>query len=181
MNMPLSVPSIESIAVEMFDGKPCITSLQIAEHFGKLHKNVLQAIQSLDCPAQFTELNFQPSQYLDSTGRALPMYYISRDGFTVLAMGFTGKRAMAWKLAYIAAFNAMEAELLIQHDLAMQPPSLLQRRWLVTVDHDGNESFEPLPDGAAVVTRANLPEIVRHCFPEFALVRRDVLAQLEAR
>ena len=113
--------------------------------------------------------------------RPSPVCHISRDGFTVLAMGFTGKRAMAWKLAYIAAFNAMEAHIAIQRDLESQPPSLLQRRWLVTVDHDGNEEFQPLPDGAAVVTRATLPEIVRHCFPEFVLVRRSVLAELEAR
>lgn len=181
MNTPVTIPSVASVAVDLVDGKPVITSVQIAQHFGRQHKNVLQAIRLLGYPPEFNQRNFQPVEYVDPKGERRPMYNITRDGFTVLAMGFTGKRAMAWKLAYIAAFNAMEAELLIQHDLAQQPPSLLQRRWLVTVDHDGNESFEPLPDGAAVVTRANLPEIVRHCFPEFALVRRDVLAQLEAR
>ncbi|MBF0127433.1 MAG: Rha family transcriptional regulator, partial [Magnetococcales bacterium] len=55
--------------------------------FGKQHKNVLQAIQELDVPEEFTELNFQPSEYTDSTGRTLPMYRLTRDGVTLLTMG----------------------------------------------------------------------------------------------
>jgi Rha family phage regulatory protein len=88
------------------------TSLDIAEKFRKLHKNVLRDIEGLECSKEFTRLNFEPSEYQDSTGRTLPMYLITRDGFSMLAMGFTGKKAVRWKEAYINAFNLMEQRIL---------------------------------------------------------------------
>lgn len=94
------------------DGQITTTSLQIAEHFGKRHKNVMQAIANLDCSPEFTRLNFQPVEYLDAKGEKRPCYRITRDGFVFLAMGFTGKEAAQWKEAYITAFNKMEQELL---------------------------------------------------------------------
>lgn len=97
------------------DGVPVTTSRALADHFGKLHKNVLRDIEAtIDQLNQteegkaFTRLNFEPSRYLDSTGRELPMYLLTRDAFTLLAMGFTGARALAFKVAYINAFNRME-------------------------------------------------------------------------
>lgn len=89
------------------------TSRVVAEKFGKLHKNVLQSIENTvaDLPEDFARLNFQPSSYLDSTGRTLPQYQLTRDGFTLITMGFTGRAAMEWKIRFIEAFNAMEAEL----------------------------------------------------------------------
>ena len=98
--------------LKIIDGQITTTSNQVAEHFGKRHKNVMQAIANLDCSPEFTRLNFQPSEYTDSTGRKLPAYRLTRDGFVFLAMGFTGKDAAQWKEAYITAFNKMEAELL---------------------------------------------------------------------
>ncbi|SME96578.1 Rha family transcriptional regulator [Desulfovibrio gilichinskyi] len=94
------------------NGKPVVSSLTIADHFGKQHKNVLQSIDKLEVPVKFNELNFQPVEYLDAKGEARPAYNITRDGFTLLVMGFTGKKAMQWKIRYIEAFNAMEQELL---------------------------------------------------------------------
>lgn len=96
----------ELITIE--GNKPVTTSLKVAEVFGKKHKNVIQAIESLDCPNDFTELNFQPSEYKDATGRILKSYIITKDGFTLLAMGFTGEKAMQFKIAYIKAFNEKE-------------------------------------------------------------------------
>ena len=95
-------------AVELKDGKAVTTSLKIAEVFGKQHKHVIDAIRKIEAPSTFTEPNFRPSEYIDQTGRKLPMYIVTRDGFTLLAMGFTGKAAMQFKVAYIEAFNAME-------------------------------------------------------------------------
>jgi Rha family phage regulatory protein len=94
------------------DGVPTTTSNDVASFFTKLHKNVIQSIESLlsDLPEN-ARLNFQPSEYTDPTGRTLPAYRLTRDGFTLLAMGFTGKKALAFKLAYIDAFNRMEAGL----------------------------------------------------------------------
>lgn len=85
------------------------TSLQIATAFGKRHSDVLRAINNLECSKDFTKRNFALSGFVDSTGRNLPYYRITYDGFAFLCMGFTGKGAAQWKEAYIDAFNAMAA------------------------------------------------------------------------
>lgn len=98
--------------LEIIEGQITTTSQQIAEHFGKRHADVIRAIRKLEAPDDFTERNFALSEFTDSTGRKLPAYRITRDGFTLLAMGFTGKEAMQWKVAYLTAFNKMEQQLL---------------------------------------------------------------------
>lgn len=87
------------------------TSRLIAEKFGKLHKNVLRDIESLECSEDFTRLNFEPSEYIDSTGRKLKEYIISRDGFVFLVMAFTGEKAAKFKEEYLAEFNRMEEQI----------------------------------------------------------------------
>lgn len=101
-------------AVTIVDGQPRVSSIDIAEKFEKQHADVLKAIRKLlaDLPKEFTEGNFSLSEFTDPTGRKLPMYHLTRDAFSLLAMGFTGKKALAWKVKYIEAFNGMEAELL---------------------------------------------------------------------
>lgn len=87
------------------------TSLRVAEYFCKDHKSVLRQINSLDCSDLFRQHNFALSCYTRKNGniaKSYPMYYLSRDGFTFLAMGFTGKVAAKFKEAYINAFNEME-------------------------------------------------------------------------
>lgn len=87
------------------------TSLQVAEYFGKPHYDVLKSIKSLDCSDLFRDGNFSLSCYTKKNGnitKSYPMYYMTRDGFTFLAMGFTGKVAAKFKEAYINAFNEME-------------------------------------------------------------------------
>lgn len=86
-----------------------VTSLDVAETFEKEHKNVLKDIRELTCSEEFSRLNFEPTEYRDRFNRNQPMYYITRDGFTILAMGYTGEKAMKFKEAYIRQFNAMEA------------------------------------------------------------------------
>lgn len=91
------------------------TSLRVAEVFGKQHKDVLKAVKSLDCSEEFHKRNFALMQKSIKIGngaeRKSPMYYITRDGFMFLVMGFTGKTAAKWKEAYIKAFNEMEAKI----------------------------------------------------------------------
>lgn len=87
------------------------TSLNIAQVFGKQHKNVLDAIKRLDCSEEFARLNFKPGSYHDANNQSRPLYDVSRDGFFFLVMGFTGKEAARWKEAYIAAFNRLAEEL----------------------------------------------------------------------
>lgn len=84
------------------------TSLKVAEVFHKRHDNVLKSILNLDCSDRFRLLNFKETSYTDEWNRKQPMYYITRDGFTFLAMGYRGKKAAAFKEAYISAFNKME-------------------------------------------------------------------------
>lgn len=90
------------------------TSMRVAEVFGKEHYNVMKAIKSLDCSEEFRAVNFNVSKIDYQNGnikKQLPMYYITRDGFMFLVMGFTGKTAAKWKEAYIKAFNEMEAKI----------------------------------------------------------------------
>jgi phage regulatory protein, rha family len=99
------------VQVAVHDGKPTVTSLQVAEAFGKEHKEVLRDIRNLKVSKGFDERNFAPVKYYDSKGESRPMLRMTRDGFMILAMGYTGAKAMALKEAYIAEFNRMEAEL----------------------------------------------------------------------
>lgn len=98
------------------------TSVRVAEVFGKRHDNILRQINSLIGSLReqqdFTRLKNEVStikyavgEYADSTGRKLKQYIMNRDGFTLLAMGFTGSKALKFKLQYIQAFNEMEAKL----------------------------------------------------------------------
>ena len=97
--------------VSIHDGKAVTTSLQVAEVFNKNHKEVLRSIRDLDCSLELRERNFAPSCYIVKNGNVSkknPMYYIGRDGFVFLVMGFTGKIAARFKEAYIRQFNEME-------------------------------------------------------------------------
>lgn len=85
-----------------------VDSLYVAKFFEKDHKNVLADIRNLDCSEEFSRLNFQPSKYTDERGKKQPCYYMTRDGFVFLAMGYRGKKAAHFKELYIQRFNEME-------------------------------------------------------------------------
>lgn len=91
--------------------RPCVTSLDVAETFGKEHRNVMRDINKLNCSPEFNALNFERIKYVDSRGRNQDAYVMTRDGFTLLVMGYNGKLAMKFKEAYIKQFNAMESVL----------------------------------------------------------------------
>lgn len=96
-----------------------VTSLDVAETFEKGHKNVLRDIETLGCSEEFNRLNFEPISYADTMNRKQKAYVMTRDGFTLLVMGYTGELAMRFKEAYIKQFNAMEKALrgkLIERD-----------------------------------------------------------------
>lgn len=83
------------------------TSLQVAEFFHKRHDAVLRSIEGL--VSENTKMWFHKSTYkTEGNNKKYPMYYMNRDGFSLLAMGFTGKKALEWKILYIQAFNQME-------------------------------------------------------------------------
>lgn len=93
------------------NGEPVASSRQIAESFGKEHKDVLEAIRTKTAENSALLEMFHLTGYTTSQNKKLPMYLMNRDGFSFLVMGFTGKKADEWKLKYIQAFNAMEKQL----------------------------------------------------------------------
>lgn len=91
------------------NGKATTTSLKVAEYFGKQHSHVIRAIETLlQDPAVAGRSNFGLSSYINEQNKQQPMYEMDRDGFTLLAMGFTGRKALTFKLSYIDAFNRAE-------------------------------------------------------------------------
>jgi anti-repressor protein len=95
--------------VELINSTPTTTSLKVAEYFGKDHSKVLAIIRTLI--DQDNEADFSLVDYLDNKGENRPMFNLTKDGFTLLAMGFTGKKALGFKKDYIKAFNLMESQL----------------------------------------------------------------------
>lgn len=87
-----------------------VTSLDVAETFGKEHYHVMEDIREIQSKVSTPEFSglFYEDEYKASNGKGNPMYYMNRDGFTLLVMGYTGEKAMRFKLAYIKQFNAME-------------------------------------------------------------------------
>lgn len=100
--------------VIMYNKQAVTTSLVLAEAFGKQHKNVIQAIEAKISTAENSALlktMFVEGSYTASNGKQNKMYYLNRDGFTFIAMGFTGEKADEFKLKYIDAFNQMEEQI----------------------------------------------------------------------
>ena len=88
------------------------TSLLVAETFEKEHRNVLKSIRKLMSATNVAVAQmFDETTYVNEQGKEQPMFFMNRDGFTLLAMGFSGERALKFKVDYINAFNAMQAEL----------------------------------------------------------------------
>lgn len=146
------------------------TSINIAEVFGKLHKNILQSIELLkpNLPQKFWELNFQLSNYETKTGRNTvtqnPMYLLTRDAFTLLVMGFTGKKALQFKLAYIAEFNRMQA--------------LLNEKKEQNIPLSSKEPQLALMDGQYFATSLNIAEVFgkhhQHVLRDIRIIEKKV-------
>jgi Rha family phage regulatory protein len=95
-------------------------SLRVATKFSKRHDNVLKAIEELECSTKFREANFFKTTYVDEQGKVRKSYDIAKDGFYILAMGFTGREAVVWKEEFIEAFNWMTSALRKQYENRMQ-------------------------------------------------------------
>ncbi|EKK3318968.1 Rha family transcriptional regulator [Salmonella enterica] len=118
-----TTPTLSHPQVTIENGRAVTTSMAVALYFKKMHKNVIQKIESLDCSPEFTSANFSAHVENIKAGavnRDSRSYKITKDGFVFLVMGFTGKKAAAFKEAYIAEFNRMEATL---HDRAIPAPA----------------------------------------------------------
>lgn len=144
MTIPALAHAATNPNVFIQNGKAVTTSQAVAEYFNKRHDDVLKKLRSLDCSPKFTARNFAASEYTDSTGRKLPMYEMTKDGFVFLVMGFTGKKAAAFKEAYIAEFNRMENELYrdmtpkqaTSHTITLSDEELCSLCWLWRIADD---------------------------------------------
>lgn len=126
---------MNDIILSTQNGEPVVSSRQIAENFEKNHNHVLRDIDSLKKDvSNFGQMFFETTAP-DSYGREQRAYLMNRDGFTLLAMGFTGKAALEWKLKYIAAFNEMEKKLAGQ-------PQLTRSQLLATALIAAHEELE---------------------------------------
>ena len=94
--------------VKFNNGVLTANSKEVADHFGKAHRDVLRAIANLECSDDFRGRNFALSYYLSPQNKKIKCFDITRDGFAFLGMGFTGGNAALWKEKYIEAFNKME-------------------------------------------------------------------------
>ena len=122
--------------VEVNNEQVVTTSIMVAESFGKRHDHVLQDIKNLTTENSGVKNMFEKTTYTNSRNREYPMYLINRDGFTLLAMGFTGKEALQFKLQYINAFNQMEEYIKDEnknkiHSYMIEDPIARAEQWIV--------------------------------------------------
>lgn len=92
-------------------GVASTTSRKVAKAFGKNHQHVLRDIKALECSDGFRQSNFGQSYYKNAQGKQQPEYILTKNGFVMLAMGYTGERAMQFKEMYIARYDEMESQL----------------------------------------------------------------------
>jgi Rha family phage regulatory protein len=163
-------------------GVPVVSSRAVAQKFGKEHKNVLQAIENLECSGEFRRLNFQPSSYRNEQNKKQPEVLVTRDGFTFLAMGFTGKKAAQWKEQYIAAFNQMESlycgtlKLLKTHSPILGSQNQNSRGSIFSfISSGGTSSAKLCPDGSTNTFCSPVYNRLRQPPKRFSLLRRHQL------
>ena len=97
--------NMDEITINNDNGILTVSSLQVAEDFEKQHKHILNAIENITAENSAVTSMFIKSTYQSGTGKNYKCYNLTRDGFSLLVMGFTGKKALGWKLKYIEAFN----------------------------------------------------------------------------
>lgn len=117
----MSAKKVDQDLVLVRDEHAVTTSVRVAESFGKKHQHVMEAIRKLTVENSTVKKMFAESTYVNSRNQTQPMYYMSRDGFTLLAMSFTGDKALQFKLKYINAFNKMEHQIEIMKQLPRTP------------------------------------------------------------
>jgi Rha family phage regulatory protein len=143
----LSIPKPETDLVHVAGGRACTNSRTVAEKFGKHHKNVLRAIDKLPHD-EFWRLHFEPRDYLTERGKTERHYEITWQGFSILAMGFTGQRAYEWKRDFLDAFEAM-GDYIVRHTQAIADPP---RTGLLADKRAANKTM----NGALVEVRAEV-------------------------
>lgn len=120
------------------NNRPIVSSRRVAEVFSKQHKDVLESVRKITASTsglseKFRQRNFTPSSYRNEQNKRQPEVLLTRDGFTILAMGFTGKKAIQFKEAYINRFNQMEQFIQNLQEAKMEFPDFT---YAVMLAHD---------------------------------------------
>ena len=161
----------------LVNGRVMVTSLAVAEHLGKNHWDVLTAIRNLECSKEFRQAHFELSEHPDGKGRKMPLFRMTRDGFSLLAIGFTGRHSKAVKKAYLAAFQQWETssgthtrfgEGVAKDGMPSLPaaaPTVFQ------FDAMNVRAFER--DGQVWFVAADVCEVLRHTNPSVAIARLE--------
>lgn len=152
MNLDNMIQGNPQALVTSYNGVLVADSLEVADRFGKSHKNVLQTINNTitNLAAEFSATNAEPEDYFilaeyQNRGKTYRKYLLTRDGFSLLVMGFTGPAALHWKLLYIEAFNKMEQALRSNVDIR-QLVTQITTDVLRTVLPDIRQAVEPPPE-----------------------------------
>lgn len=147
-------------------GELVVTSRQVAEDFGKNHADVVTKIEGKVRPNGKSEIGliqgiidsgeipknyFIEDSYLDSYGRKQKEYLLTKDGFSLLVMGFTGSKALEWKLKYIEAFNKME-KALKEPQKQLSPMEMMELQFKIIKDHD--KRFEEVDEKLEVLSNS---------------------------
>ena len=170
MNSLIPINNI-SVNFEVVGEEVFATSLQIAQVFGKSHKNVLRTIDNLP-QDDFFNTNFKINKRTDLFGavtRSEKYYNLTRDGFSLLVMGFTGQRAYQWKIEFIKAFNTMEAklkqngtksdkfgEVLTRLGEKSREADLFKRKYYESIERENSLLREKLNVSEKIITKSEL-------------------------
>lgn len=150
MNIDSMIQGNPQALVTSYNGVLVADSLEVADRFGKRHTHVLRSIDDLinQLESQSTQNwadYFIPDDYQDNKNRTQRRFKLTRDGFSLLVMGFTGPAALHWKLLYIEAFNKMEQALRSNVDIR-QLVTQITTDVLRTVLPDIRQAVEPPPE-----------------------------------
>ena len=153
------------------NGRPMTTSRKVASRFKKPHKNVLRSIKRIEAQQpEFSRLNFEPIEFSDSCGRLQLEYAMTRDGFALLAMGFTGDVAMGWKVVYINAFNKMAEEIAKASRVPSVPATLHER--IVAWEQLDSATYSAAKGGSADMNRRK--RALKVLRPEAELIAKEM-------
>lgn len=162
-----------------------VTSLDVAETFEKEHKHVMVDIRRISESLNTAEMSalFYEAEYKASNGKSNPMYYMNRDGFTLLAMSYTGQKAMRFKLAYINQFNQMEE--LLKGKLIEREKGIAVRQSLTKAIQQSGENERTHGHAYALYTdliyKAVFGKNAKQLREEFGITKQDNLRDLFAQ
>ena len=153
---------MNEIIINDTKGEATVSSVQVATDFGKQHKHVLEKISDIMAEMNSAEKSAQyfiESTYIDNSGKSNKCYELTRDGFSLLVMGFTGKKALDWKLKYIEAFNKMENQL---KNVSMKALPTTYKEALIQLLEQVEENERLVEENQILIPKAEYHDEVLH-------------------